>query len=302
MGDPIYIEHPPKPRWQLEVVIPFSSIDRPESGGAIVIQGLDGATQELAPETVVAYIRSANGEQIDISAETAHHIDSFHVRGEQAGGVATEGLKGLLITLAEHLPAELPFDKQGMAELEIDTQKIVGTSGVATQAEMLNAGIITDADIVKLKDLKEAAARLNITDDATAKEAFLADANQQLAGRSVRLGIRGGAITPFFNAQPQPTTKLFLAIRRMTDAGVPKQELLTVTPGPKMPPLPTDETFTGRRPMLGIAPGETVATLLQKQGEGMSLSPEEQALVDRQRAAQEGWWDGGFIVPSISSN
>lgn len=255
----------------------------------------DGSSEEVPSDKTLIKIKSQDGTVIEVPAFAAEHILSLHLKGSEAGStMESNSLASSFKAVVEHLPREIPFDG-GKAAFEIDLEQTTGSEGVTTQKEMLEKGIATDEDIAVLASIKENVFKLNLSGSDDEKKAFIDQFNGGVSG-NVKVGIRGGAITPFFTTERQPTTKMFLVVGKEQDAdGSEHNRVWTMAPGRFMEQLPTDGRFTGRFGSVGVPEGTTVSDLWKKAEGGEKLTPQETALVDAQRRAQECWWEGGFI-------
>ncbi|MBI2644950.1 hypothetical protein HYW94_02120 [Candidatus Uhrbacteria bacterium] len=256
----------------------------------------DGTSEEVESTKIMLKIKNENGSEIEVPAFAVHHIMSLHLKGEEAGSTLESGsLESSFRVVAKHLPKELPF-KGDAAAFEMDAEQSTGTEGVTSQREMLEKGIATKEDLEKLASAKDEVFRLNIGGTDEEKKVFIDTFNAGMHG-NVKLGIRGGAITPFFTAERQPTTKMFLVVGKEKDPdGSEHNRVWTMTPGRSMDRLPTDGKFIGQSDTEGISTGTTVADLWKKANTGEKLSSAEIALIDEQKKSQECWWNGGFIV------
>ncbi|MFA5999596.1 MAG: hypothetical protein WC783_01270 [Candidatus Paceibacterota bacterium] len=259
------------------------------------IERPDGSIEEVESTKIILKIKSKDGIDIEVPAFAVNHIMSLHLKGEEAGGVMEGSLESSFGVVSEHLPKELPF-KGESAAFEVDTKQNTGTEGVSSQKEMMEKGIVSKEDLEILAGAKDEVFRLNIEGTDEEKKKFVDGFNSKLSG-NVKLGIRGGAITPFFTADRQPTTQMFMVVGKEKDAdGSEHNRVWTMTPGRYMDKLPTDGQFTGRYSGEGIPEGTTVADLWKKLKSGEKLSSQEVSLIDAQKKAQECWWNGGFIV------
>jgi hypothetical protein len=253
----------------------------------------DGTSEEMESTKIILKIKSKDGTEIEVPAFAVSHIMSLHFKGEEAGSTMETGnLEESFKLLAKHLPEKLPFGKESAA-FEVDMKQNTGTEGVTSQKEMLEKGIVTSEDLEILAGAKEEVFKLNKGGSDEDKQKFVDEYNKKLEGKNVKLGIRGGAIAPFFSAERQPTSKMFLVVGKEKYAN----RVWTMTPGRFMDKLPNDGKFIGRYPVDGVPEGSKVSDLWKKAGEGIRLSEAEMALVDEQREAQECWWNGGFIAP-----
>lgn len=261
------------------------------------IEHPNGTSEEVEAEKTLLKIKSKDGTEIEVPAFAAEHITSLHLQGGEAGSnLESSSLESSFQVVAEHLPQEIPFEGE-KAAFEIDVEQNTGTEGVSSQREMREKGIMTEEDAKILSEAKGEVYRLNIEGNDEEKKAFVDECNGKLTG-NVNLGIRGGAITPFFTAEKQPTTKMFLVVGKEQDPdGSQHNRVWTMTPGRYMDNLPTANMFIGRVNLEGISEGASVADLWDKVKNGVKLSSAETALVDAQRKAQECWWEGGFIAP-----
>lgn len=260
------------------------------------IERLDGTSEEVESTKTILKIKNKDGVEIEVPAFATHHIMSLHLKGEEAGSTMEGGsLETSFGVVAKHLPRELPF-KGEAAAFEMDVEQNTGTEGVSSQHEMLEKGIATKEDLETLASAKDEVFRLNVEGTDEEKKKFVDEFNAKVSG-NVKLGVRGGAVTPFFTAERQPTSKMFLVVGKEKDQdGSEHNRVWTMTPGRYMEKLPSDGKFIGRFASEGIPEGTTVADLWKKVRAGEKLSPEEMTLVDDQKKAQECWWNGGFIV------
>ncbi len=257
----------------------------------------DGTSEEIESTKTILKIANEDGVEIEVPAFATHHIMSLHLKGEEAGSTMEGGsLEASFKVVAEHLPRKLPF-KGESAAFEVDVEQNTGTEGVSSQREMMEKGVATKEDLEMLAAAKDEVFRLNIEGADEEKKKFVEEFNSKMSG-NVKLGIRGGAITPFFTAERQPTSKMFVVIGKEKDQDDSEHNRVwTMTPGRYMDKLPTDGKFNGRFASEGVTEGTTIADLWKKVRAGEKLSSGEVALIDAQKKAQECWWNGGFIVP-----
>ncbi len=292
-----------KSNWKLEVLEAVKDIEpsqfHPERKWMAThfnITRPEGTTEEVESTRNILKIKSRDGVEIEVPAFAVHHIMSLHLKGEEAGSTLESGsLEASFGVVAEHLPRELPFKGESAAFM-VDVGESTGTEGVSSQKEMMEKGVVTREDLEILASAKDEVFRLNIEGIDAEKQAFVDEFNAKVSG-NVKLGIRGGSITPFFAADRQPTTKMFMVVGKEKDPDNSEHNRVwTMTPGRYMDKLPTDGSFIGRSASEGIPEGISVADLWKKVREGGKLSTQEMALVDAQKKAQECWWNGGFIV------
>lgn len=263
------------------------------------IERPDGTVEEVESTTPLLTMQTKDGTRIEVPAFAAHHVTTLHRKGEEAGSTLGDSLEASFRAVEEHLPEKLPFAKESAA-FEIDLGKTTGTEGVASQKEMLEKGIVSEADLKALATAKDEVFRLNLvgTDEDKQKFVDAFNAKPELSGRNVKLGVRGGAVAPFFITERQATTKMFVVVGKEKDPdGSEHNRIWTIAPGRYMDKLPTDGKFIGRYASEGVTEGTSVGTLWKKMNIGEPISPSERALVDEQSKAQICWWDGGFIVP-----
>ena len=263
-----------------------------------VIRG-DGKVEEIESTTTILEITNGTGEVIEVTAYVTYHIMSLHIKGQEAGSIIEgDSLEASMKLIAKHLPDKIPF-KENIAAFEIDIEQQAGIEGVTSQQEMLESGVITEEDLDILSSAKDNVLHLNIEGSDEERQKFVQEFNLKLAGRKASLGIRGGAIIPFFETDKQSTTRMFIVISRTKDKeGKVHNNVITMAPGRYMDRLPTDVKFTGELDIEGINRGVSVAELWSKARKGDKLSPLELSILDEQKKAQECWWQGGFICPS----
>jgi hypothetical protein len=260
------------------------------------IERPDGTSEEVESTKTVLKIKNKAGVEIEVPAFAVNHIMSLHLKGEEAGSTMEAGLESSFGVVAEHLPDEIPF-KGESAAFEVDVEQNTGTEGVSSQKEMQEKGVATEEDLKALETAKDEVFRLNIEGTDEDKKKFVDDFNAKLSG-NVKLGIRGGAVTPFFTTERQPTSKMFLVVGKEKDPDNSEHNRVwTMTPGRYMDKLPTDGKFNGKYATEGIKEGTTVADLLKKLHDGQDITQQEEQLVREQQQAQECWWNGGFIAP-----
>jgi hypothetical protein len=260
------------------------------------IEHPDGTFEEVGSEDTILKIKNIDGVEIEVPAFAAEHIMSLHLKGEEVGSkIEGESLASSFEVVAKHLPRELPF-KGESAAFEMDVEQNTGTEGVTSQKEMLEKSIVTKENVDTLDTVKEDVFKLNINGTEEEKKKFVEEFNSKMSG-NLKLGIRGGSITPFFSTERQPTSKMFLVVGKEVDSDNSEHNRVwTMSPGRYMDKLPTDGIFIGRYPSEGVPEGTTVANLWERLRVGENLSSVEIALIDAQKKAQECWWDGGFIV------
>jgi len=296
-------EREPEEYWNVEILEDVKNIApsqfHPEKKWMAThfkIERPDGTSEEVESTKTILKIKNKDGIEIEVPAFAVHHIMSLHLKGEEAGSTIEGGsLESSFRVVARHLPPELPF-KGEAAAFEIDVEQNTGTEGVASQKEMLEKGIATQEDLEKIATVKDEVFRLNVEGTDEEKKKFIDEFNAKMSG-NVKLGIRGGAVIPFFTAERQPTSKMFLVIGKEKDQdGSEHNRVWTMTPGRYMEKLPTDGKYIGWFASEGVPEGTTVADLWKKIRAGEKLSPQEIALIDEQKKAQECWWNSGFIV------
>ena len=279
-------------QWSIEVLEAVQDIQpsqfHPEKKWMVThfkVERADGTTEEVESTKIILKIKNKDGVEIEVPAFAVHHIMSLHLKGGEAGSVIEGSLESSFGVVAEHLPREIPF-KGESAAFEVDAKQNTGTEGVSSQKEMMEKSVATKEDLETLATAKDEVFRLNIEGTDEEKKKFVDEFNAKLSG-NVKLGIRGGAITPFFTTERQQTSKMFLVVGKEKDPDSSEHNRVwTMAPGRYMDKLPTDRAFT------------TVADLWKKIKSGEKLSSEEVALIDTQKKAQECWWNGGFIVPA----
>ena len=280
-----------EPNWGVEVLEDVKDIQpskfHPEKKWMAThfkIEKPDGTSEEVESTKNILEIASKDGTKIEVPAFAVNHIMSLHLKGQEAGSTMEGSLEDSFGVVAEHLPEKLPFQGEAAA-MEIDVGQNTGTEGVSSQNEMLEKGVATKEDLEALKTAKDEVFKLNVEGKDEEKQKFVADFNTKLSGK-VKLGIRGGSITPFFTADRQPTSKMFLVVGKEKDPnGSEHNRVWTMAPGRYMDKLPTDRKFAG------------VSELWKKMHEGQDITAEEEGLIREQQKAQECWWKGGFIAP-----
>ena len=191
-----------------------------------MIEKPDGTTEEVESTKIILKVKNKNGVDIEVPAFAVHHIMSLHLKGEEAGGVIEGGLESSFGVVAEHLPSEIPF-KGNSAAFEVDAKQNTGTEGVSSQREMMEKGIATKEDLDILATAKDEVFRLNVSTDE--KKKFVDEFNVKVSG-NVRLVSRR-CRAPFFTAERQPTSKMFLVVGEKDPDNSEHNRVWTMTPG-----------------------------------------------------------------------
>src|SRR3989338_447564 len=242
-----------KSNWELEVLEAVKDIkpsqfhpERKWMATHFMITRPDGTSEEIESIKTILKIKGKDGTEIEIPAFAVDHIMSLHLKGKEAGGTLEgDSLESSFGVVAEHLPRELPF-KGESAAFTVDVGQSTGTEGVSSQKEMMEKGVATREDLEILASAKDEVFRLNIEGADAEKQTFVDEFNAKVSG-NVKLGIRGGSITPFFTADRQPTTKMFMVVGKEKDPDDSEHNRVwTMTPGRYMDKLPTDGSFIGR--------------------------------------------------------
>lgn len=210
----------------------------------------DGTTVEgLDANTPFFTFVDKDGNEMTVSAATSGHIDSLHIKGEDAGSKFDEpSLEDLFRDASAKMPGDIA-KQPGISAFDVDMKKSMGKEGLASMQELLASGALTEADVAAVKDLKDKVKELNKTGKKEEKEAFIVDFKVNHSDCKIQFQlIRGEVLVPIVDAPKQETTKLFMAFG--PDASGQKKTLYTAAPGRNMPRHPNPGQHTSREGVL----------------------------------------------------
>jgi hypothetical protein len=192
-----------------------------------------GEAVEIPANTPFFIFRNKDGVELTVSASSAGHIDSLHIKGTDAGSVFDEPtLQALMEDAAKKIPENIATEP-GVSAFDVEMEKSMGKEGIASLAELQKSGVLTEADVEQALSLKEEVARLNLSGTKAEKETFVAEHSD---GKVKFQLIRGDVLVPVVDTPKIPTTKLFMVFGP-TD-GDARKTMYTAAPGRNMPRHP----------------------------------------------------------------
>ena len=130
----------------------------------------DGEIIEIDAKTPFFLLRNKDGKELTISAATAGHIDSLHIKGTDAGSLFDEpSLEALMQDVSKKIPIDIAT-QPGISAFGIEMGKNMGKEGIASLEELQKSGVLTPEDVQKALAFKEEVARLNRMGTKTDKE------------------------------------------------------------------------------------------------------------------------------------
>lgn len=195
----------------------------------------NGDKAEMDAATTYASLIDEQGAELTVSAAAAGHIHELHISGTESGSqFDVESLDELLRIVAEHIPEEVA-QTPGVSAFSVETGRAMGNEGVSSLEELLEKGLIEEADVDNLAEASNQISELNKTGTVEAKKEFVESYNDQHAESKIKLElIRGGIIIPKADAPKQPTTELFMVFGQ----GQTGKTMYTMAPGRDMPKMP----------------------------------------------------------------
>ncbi|OGI64643.1 hypothetical protein A3H53_02295 [Candidatus Nomurabacteria bacterium RIFCSPLOWO2_02_FULL_40_10] len=193
----------------------------------------DGEVVEIDATTPFFILRNKYGKELTVSAATAGHIDSLHIKGTDAGSVFNEpSLEALMQDVAQKINANIATEP-GVSAFDIEMGKNMGKEGIASLTELQQSLVLTREDVQKALALKEEVARLNFVGTKKEKETFVKNHSD---GKIQFQLIRGDVLISVVDSPKRPTTKLFIVFGPAE--GDNRKTMYTVAPGRNMPKHP----------------------------------------------------------------
>lgn len=182
-----------------------------------------------------------DGGKLLVSAAAAGHIDSLHIKGEDAGSkFAHASLEELFLDMEDKLPADVA-KTPGVSAFDMEMGKNMGKEGIATMQELEAEGVISRADMAKADAVRQQVYILNRSGNQAAKEAFISDFADKNPDSKIQFQlVRGTVLVPVVDAPKRPTTKLFVVFG---PAGKDTKTMWTAAPGRYMPKHPNPAQF-----------------------------------------------------------
>ena len=189
-----------------------------------VVEGLDANTP--------FFTFRINGQELTVSAAASGHINSLHIKAEDLGSnFDYSSLQELFEDIKDKLPEEILYASSPYA-FSVDMGKNMGKEGLASLDELIQTGLIEQADAEKLRDVKDTVFNLNLIGSLEEKKSFI---NNFSAGNIKFNLVRGDILVPTIDLPKQLTTKLFMVFGPDSKGG---KTLYTATPGRNMPRHP----------------------------------------------------------------
>ncbi len=189
-----------------------------------VVEGLDAGTP--------FFTFRINGQELTVSAVASGHINSLHIKAEDLGSnFDYSSLQELFEDIKDKLPEEI-LTANGPYAFSIDIGKNMGKEGLASLDELIQSGLVAQADAEELRGVKDTVFNLNINGSLEEKKSFISDFS---AGNIKFNLVRGDILVPTIDLPKQPTTKLFMVFG---PDGKGNKTLYTAAPGRNMPRHP----------------------------------------------------------------
>ncbi len=193
----------------------------------------DGETIEIDAKTPFFVFKNKEGKELTVSAATAGHIDSLHIKGADAGSLFDEpSIQALMQDTAKKIPPDIT-SQPGISAFDIEMGKSMGKEGIASLVELQSSGVLTKEDIDLFMALKDTVAYLNRSGSKEQKEAFVV---QHSTGKVKFQLIRGDVLVPVVDTPKKSTTKLFMVFGPGEDPN--RKTMYTAAPGRNMPRHP----------------------------------------------------------------
>ncbi|MAG11868.1 MAG: hypothetical protein CMI52_03625 [Parcubacteria group bacterium] len=203
----------------------------------VAVTKSDGSVAEgLDANTPFFTFDDGKGGEMTVTAAAAGHIDSLHIKGDEAGSKFDyDSLESLFKDVAEKLPEEIT-NTPGRSELSVHMGRKMGKEGIATMAELSDGGIITPAEVAAAKVKKDEVVELNKSGDEAAKQAFIDQWTADNPESKIKFQlIRGGVLAPHVDTPKRDTEELFMVFGPGADG---KKTAYTMMPGRFMPRHP----------------------------------------------------------------
>lgn len=276
------------------------------SGRAVTwqVRLADGSSALLDGGDVCEQVSNEHGERILLTVERAAHVLARHKQHESGergrGGVFAAGvtITRLLRLFRYHHHQALG---QRYGSIQVNCERLVGTSAVVSASEMAERGVLSDADLAQLEQLKEEVFAAGVWYSDAERSAFLERVNEEWRGRNVRLQERNGVLLPVFVAEPQPTRSFVIVLSRARRRDPRHQDasfIRTIYPGELLCPSPANGRFTPLSSVSLLPVGTTIPELYKRRDEGEVLSKREQYALASYRKAFEVWYEHGPLMPA----
>lgn len=208
----------------------------------VKVEKADGEVVEIDATTPFFIFKNQEGKELTVSAATAGHVDSLHIKGTDAGSLFDEpSIQALMQDAAKKIPAEVA-SAPGVSAFDVEMGKSMGKEGIASLQELKESGVLSSEDVNSITALKGTVIDLNRSGSKEQKEAFVA----QHSGGKVKFQlIRGDVLVPVVDTPKRPTTKLFMVFGPTAEPN--RKTMYTAAPGRNMPrhPNPGQHTKDG---------------------------------------------------------
>lgn len=199
----------------------------------VEVEKAGGEKVEIDANTPFYILRNNKGEELTVSAATAGHIDSLHIKGTDAGSLFDEpSFAALMEDAAKKISTDIS-SLPGVSSFDIEMNKSMGREGIASLRELQQSGILTKEDVDKVFILKEEVFELNHSGTKVDKEEFILKHKGEKVGFQL---IRGEVLVPIVDTPKKETTKLFMVFGPSESDD--RKTLYTAAPGRNMPRHP----------------------------------------------------------------
>lgn len=202
---------------------------RVDKANGEVVEGLDANTTFFT-------FRDEEGNEMTVTAAAAGHIDSLHIKGEDAGSKFDyDSLQSLFEDVAKKMPKEIASNP-GVSDFAIDMGKKMGKEGLASMNELRAEGILTEDDLSAVEAVRAEVVELNKSGDSEAKEAFVKRFKEENPDCKIQFQIvRGTVLVPVVDTAKRDTTSLFVVFGPGAHG---RKTAYTMAPGRHMPRHP----------------------------------------------------------------
>lgn len=203
------------------------------------VERADGSVQEEVDANAAAFtFQDRKGRKLTVSIAAAGHIDSLHIKGEDAGSKFDQAsLQDLFRDMADKMPESLADDVKRVDALSVEMSKHMGKEGIASLDELVADGIVSAEQVAEARSAKDEVKRLNRDGSKEEREAFVEQWQKDHPDSPVQFQVvRGEALVPTVAAPKRDTTKLFMVFG--PNAAGDQKTLYTIAPGRNMPRHP----------------------------------------------------------------
>lgn len=181
---------------------------------------------------------------IAVTADDYEHMVSGHFSDKTPGSKFKEPIEAILEEVRLQLPESLEYSDSDDIHIEIECDRIIGTTGIGRRIDLYNAGIIDGENFRLLDEAEPVIYARNLLSSPEEKQAFVKKFNERLS-TNCQLTIRNNTICVVVESELSETNS-FVAILNPSQHEAAAHQLVTMFPGPDMPRLPGDEYFDDR--------------------------------------------------------